>query len=92
MEKPSNTVLKLIEESPLTSIQELLEAVDSENAYKLMKHFGGLTIFIPKIDKILALERNEKIKKDYSSGLSYTQLCKKYGLSSRYIKTIIDGG
>lgn len=92
MNKPSDTVLKLIEESPLTSIQSLLEALDAENVYKLMSVYGGDTIFIPKIDKILAVARNENIKKDFYSGLSYSQLVAKYGLTNRHIRTILFGG
>lgn len=92
MDKPSETMLKLIEESPSLSIQDLLEAVNAETVYYLMQHFGGLTIFIPKIDKLQASERNENIKKDYFSGLTYSQLCKKYGLSDRRLRSIINGG
>ncbi|GEM_PF-900185 len=89
MDKPSEIVLKLIEESPLFSIQDLLEVLDPESIYKLMVNYGGNTIFIPKIDKILAMERKEKIKKDFYSGTPIQKLAKKYGMTSRYIRTIV---
>lgn len=92
MDKPSDTVLKLIEESPLTSIQSLLEVLDVENVYKLMLAYGGDTIFIPKMDKILVAVRNENIKNDFYSGISYSNLVTKYGLTDRHIKNIINGG
>ena len=92
MEKPSDTVLKLIEESPLISIQSLLEVLDVENVYKLMSAYGGDTIFIPKMDKILIAVRNENIKNDFYSGISYSNLVNKYGLSDRQIKNILNGG
>lgn len=92
MDKPSDIVLKLIEDSQLISIQDLLEVLDPESIYKLMVAYGGNTIFIPKVDKILAMERKEKIKRDFYSGLPLNHLTKKYGLSARYIRTIINGG
>jgi Mor family transcriptional regulator len=92
MDKPSENILKLIEESSLQSVRELLGVVDAETVYKLMCHFGGENIFIPKICKFEAVERNKKIREDFYSGLSHNQIAKKYGLSSRHIINIINGG
>ena len=47
MDKPKENILKLIEESPLLSIQDLLEVLDPESIYNLMKTYGGDTLFIP---------------------------------------------
>lgn len=89
MDKPSETILKLIEKSPQLSVQDLLECLDPESIYKLMMTYGGETIFIPKIDKVLKMERNEKIKSDFNAGLSQRQLVKKYGITARYLRKLL---
>lgn len=89
MNKPSENILKLIEKSPQISVQDLLECLDPESIYKLMMTYGGETIFIPKIDKVLKMERNEKIKNDFNAGLSQRQLVKKYGITARYLRKLL---
>lgn len=90
MDKPNENILKLIEESPLLSIQDLLEVLDPESIYNLMKTYGGDTLFIPKIDGILKMERNQKIIDDFNSGLSYKQLAKKYDVTTRHIRKLLE--
>lgn len=93
MDNPNSRILKIIENSPSESIQLLLNVVDTKTVYHLIKAYGGDNIFIPKIDKLLKIERNEDIKEDYfQKGLSYKQLSQKYGLTERYIRTILFGG
>ena len=89
MNKPSENILKLIEKSPQISVQDLLECLDTESIYKLMMTYGGETIFVPKIDKVLKMERNEKIKNDFNAGLSQRQLVKKYGITARYLRKLL---
>ena len=89
MNKPSENILKLIEKSPQISVQDLLEYLDPESIYKLMMTYGGETIFVPKIDKVLKMERNEKIKNDFNAGLSQRQLVKKYGITARYLRKLL---
>ena len=54
-----------------------------------MMTYGGETIFVPKIDKVLKMERNEKIKNDFNAGLSQRQLVKKYGITARYLRKLL---
>ena len=84
MNKPSENILKLIEKSPQISVQDLLECLDPESIYKLMMTYGGETIFVPKIDKVLKMERN-----DFNAGLSQRQLVKKYGITARYLRKLL---
>lgn len=90
MDKPKENILKLIEESPLLSIQDLLEVLDPESIYNLMKTYGGDTLFIPKVDSILKMERNQKIINDFNSGLSCKQLAKKYDVTTRHIRKLLE--
>ena len=89
MNKPSENILKLIEKSPQISVQDLLECLDPESIYKLMMTYGGETIFVPKIDKVIKIKKKEKIKNDFNAGLSQRQLVKKYGITARYLRKLL---
>lgn len=90
MENPSEQMKNAINDSKLSTVQELLNFLSVEAVYNLLKNLGGCTITLPKIDSFLKKERNEKIKKDYYNGCTYTFLAKKYALSSRQIRMIIN--
>lgn len=90
MENPSEQMKNAINNSKLSTVQELLNFLSVEAVYNLLKNLGGCTITLPKLDSFLKKERNEKIKKDYYSGCTYTFLAKKYALSSRQIRMIIN--
>lgn len=92
MDNTNDRILKIIEASDSESIQLLLKIVDVKTVYEIMKAYGGLDLFIPKLDRFLKTERNDNIKNDYfNNGLTYPQLSKKYGLTIRYIQMLIRG-
>lgn len=91
MDKPNDEILNAIRNSDLCSIQELLMVIDDISIYKLVKEFGGCSIFIPKLDNFIKPSRNAMIKEDYCNGMNYNQLSRKYGLSDRQLRAIVTG-
>ena len=71
------------------SYQYIAELIGLEKAVLILEHFGGSTIYIPKIDSYNRHNRNMKILEDYRSGMTYSQLAMKYDLTSVRIRSII---
>ena len=71
------------------SYKYIAELIGPEKAFVILKHFGGSTIYIPKIDSYTRHTRNLAIVEDYKSGLTYKQLASKHGLTCVTIRTII---
>ena len=71
------------------SYKYIAELIGLEKAIVILKHFGGSTIYIPKIDSCNRYYRNKKIVDDYRSGLSYSQISTKYDLTSVSVRNII---
>lgn len=71
------------------SYKYIAELIGTENALVILKHFGGSTIYIPKIDSYNRHFRNLEIVDDYKSGLTYSQISIKYNLTSVSIRNII---
>lgn len=77
----------------MDEIQELRSIFGDDVVNKLISHFGGQSIYIPK--KIIGL-RNEEIKNKFDTMLctgqtcmnSYTEISKEYDLSVRMIQKI----
>ena len=65
-------------------IQEL---IGTEYAHKLVKAFGGSTVYIPKNDIIT--EHHQSIKQEFCNGASYRELAVKYGYAKSYIRKIV---
>ena len=72
----------------MESYTALVEIIGEESAMKLAKSVGGGTIYVPKHDTITRQQRNEEIKRDYRSGMTYWQLHCKYNLTERQIRKI----
>ncbi|MGE4496323.1 MAG: Mor transcription activator family protein [Deferribacterales bacterium] len=74
------------------SFQEVVEVVGMEGAIKLCEVFGGLEIYIPKMDYLKRLERNRAIVDAYDgTQASIALLAKEYQLSSNQIRVILRG-
>ena len=71
------------------SYKYIAELIGPEKAFVILKHFGGSTIYIPKIDSYTRHTRNLEILEGYKSGLTYKQLASQYGLTCVTIRTII---
>ena len=69
--------------------REIAETIGMEAYIKLSKMYGGITIYVGKIDKLKNLTRDKKIVKEYN-GYNANILAKKYKISSRYVQRIIE--
>ncbi|MDE5583072.1 MAG: DNA-binding protein [Ruminococcus sp.] len=68
--------------------RELAETVGLEAYRKLVKNYGGMTLYIPKREIIPKDVRNKEIKKSIN-GSNYRELARKYELSEMTIRRII---
>lgn len=71
------------------NFQYVAELVGLEKAIEIVKHFGGSTLYIPKIDCCHRYSRNQKIVRDYKSGLTYSQIAIRYNLTTVSVRNII---
>ncbi len=69
--------------------KEIAEAVGLEIYLILVDAFGGGQIYIAKRDKLTAIARNNAIEKEFN-GFNFSELAKKYNLSERMIRRIIE--
>lgn len=70
--------------------QDIIGCIGIESYYKLTKNYGGSTIYIAKSCAIDVQKRNKKIISEFRKGASYKELAVKYGLSTIWIRNIVD--
>lgn len=68
--------------------RELAELIGIENFKRLVKTYGGSSIYICKEDAILREKRNLEIVERFD-GRNYLELAKKYHLTERTIRDIV---
>ncbi len=69
-------------------LQMIAEALSIEAALKLSKCFGGMRLYIPKIEGLLRSNRDEQIRMNFN-GINHRELAQKYKLSESQIRTIV---
>jgi Mor family transcriptional regulator len=69
-------------------LQMIAEILSIEAALKLSKSFGGMRIYIPKIEGLLRSNRDDQIRKEFN-GANHRELAQKYKLSETQIRTIV---
>lgn len=72
-------------------LHELVEIVGIENFEKVSKYYGGTSIYIPVHRKLSIGTRNREIIRAYN-GRNMSELSRKYGLTKKQIKKIIEKG
>lgn len=68
---------------------QIAEMIGVENALKLAQGLGGLNVYIPKADTVLAAIRDRRIKAEYSAGNSVRELARRYNLSEVWVRKIL---
>lgn len=68
--------------------KEVAQIVGIGNYLKLVKEYGGRSIYIHKLDAVRRSIRDEAIRKDFN-GENHAFLCKKYDLSEKQIRLIL---
>ena len=74
----------------LPEIYQEIEALFGRDAARRMaEHFGGQQVYFPYWDKDHK-KRDRAIVRDRRSGMSYWELSRKYGLTERRIRDILE--
>ncbi len=68
--------------------QEVAELIGLDSYKKLMAEYGGMSIYIPKADRLARMERNDKIRSEFD-GYNFRELAMKYGLTEVSIRSIV---
>lgn len=68
--------------------QAIWDCIGSEAYLKLVSQFGGMSVYVAKIDTIERLSRDEKIRGEFN-GVNFKYLAAKYNLSERTIRMIV---
>lgn len=76
-------------EDVLPPFDDLMDIVGFEGIYLLSQEMGGSNLYIPSIHRIFRECLCKQIPKEFD-GSNYRELCKRYGLSERTIRTIIE--
>lgn len=77
-----------IEDLP-QAYQDIARLYGMEMALGFSNHFGGLSVYFPKIENLLRKKRDENICKDFD-GSNYRELARKYKLSDIHIREIVN--
>ncbi|GMQ61184.1 MULTISPECIES: Mor transcription activator family protein [Vallitalea] len=68
--------------------KELAEIIGLDNLLELCKIYGGDSIYVNKLDELLKVVRDRKIKKEYNR-YNLKEVAKKYNLTTKRIKQIV---
>lgn len=83
----TNFEMVAIESLP-EDLQMIAETLSIEVALRLSENFGGMRIYIPKIEHVLRSNRNKQIRKEFN-GANHRPLAKKYKLTETWIRDIV---
>lgn len=91
----SDLINEMAAEIPIESLSEDLQAVAEifgiEGALRLSQHFGGMSIYIPKIDKLIRDRRDIRIRNEFT-GVNHRELAHKYHMTETAIRKIVRAG
>ena len=69
------------------SFRDIIEVVGMECFCKIVRSFGGMSLYIPREDSLLKPIRDRKIRDSKSS--DYRQLCREFRLSESHVRKIL---
>ena len=70
------------------NIAPLYEAIGEENFIKVVKLYGGNTLYIPTYKSVIRYTRHREIIKRYN-GVNATMLSREYGISVTQVRNIL---
>ncbi|MBA3012949.1 MAG: DNA-binding protein [Proteobacteria bacterium] len=70
-------------------IRAIAELIGLKATLKIASEYSGETIYIPKHDSITRAVRDRAIREEYT-GANHKELAKKFNLTTRIIRKIID--
>ena len=68
--------------------RQLAELIGIENYRKILRVYPGVSLYIPKLDDLKRMARNEKIRKEFN-GSNYKWLATKYRLTEQSVRNIV---
>lgn len=71
--------------------REMAEVIGADNFYRLAKHLGGQTIYVPKPESLLRPVRDQHIKEEFN-GWNHVELARKYGVTDRWVRALCGPG
>jgi len=71
--------------------KNIAECIGLESYYKLTQHYGGSSIYVARPNTIDKQKRNRMIINDFNKGASYKELALKYGLTTIWVRNIVNG-
>lgn len=67
--------------------RELAELIGIETYRRLVKTYGGTSVYIPKAESLEKAIRDKLIKEEFD-GSNYRELAKRYGLTEAWVRSI----
>lgn len=71
--------------------QDLAETVGLDAALALGREFGGMNIYLPKVESALRSWRDINIRREFT-GANVSQLARKYHLTQARVRQILESG
>ncbi len=69
--------------------REIAECIGIESYLKLVRSFGGMSLYLPKEERLLKNKRDKEIRETFN-GYNYKLLARKFKLSENRIREIIN--
>ena len=90
MKRSKNLSLDIRMEDIALEYRDIAELLGVESFLGLVRLCGGQNIYIPKMESVIRASRDRTMMACFS-GDNYKELARKYGLTERRIRKIIDG-
>ncbi|AJA42397.1 hypothetical protein AJ85_05730 [Alkalihalobacillus alcalophilus ATCC 27647 = CGMCC 1.3604] len=70
--------------------QNLAQVIGVDGVIKMTQEFGGTYMYIPKVDGLLRVARDQKIAEAHKNGDSIRKLAREFGISDSRVRTILN--
>lgn len=71
--------------------QAVARTLGVEIVLRLSAMFGGTTLYVPKLDRLVLSLRDEQIRREFDGG-NYRTLAARYNLTESRVRSIVNGG
>ena len=69
--------------------KEYIEIIGIDKLILLSKQFGGVPLYIPKVDNLFKLSKDKRVMEAYKKGISIKDIVKTYKISERTVYNLI---
>lgn len=70
--------------------RKIADVIGVEATLALCHTFGGMPLYVPKLDSVFATVRAQMIRREYN-GMNTAQLAQKYRVTTRTVQTLVSG-